>query len=464
MKTLNNIILPIGLLLMMITSCDKTNSTDEPAFNTAKLPVDLEATEIQDFQASVNVALSELGTVVYSFRTAAQDAPENSRELFDNGTRLDFDEASTQPLTFPGLESNTSYVLYASSVNSSQALNPAVFSLGLTTTDSADPAFLPASSAPAHQTGEIDPFTDEIILTFSETVFYQGGDVTLTGFFTGVTIVLGPDEFVSDGSTEVVFSNDVVFPEDDFMVTTFPEGVFTDNADKPVAALTGFDYIFRTRFYTLAENVQLFLSGEYNFEITDNAGAVPVVPDGSYTVVADGTEITVINGVARGVGVATNEHSLTVAEDTDGDGIGFLVMNNNPQQSIYSLGATQLFWMPSFFLNLGEFIAGPPNVVGFYDFGTGEFLYHLDFSDEFGIEDPANPGFFNPNYLGDYIYEFSPSSDDFTDGVAGVANMEGRTRLMNHPLVQQWLQAIQEHSNDYAPVIQSSSGELEIRN
>ncbi|MDB4304164.1 hypothetical protein N9934_05190, partial [Desulfosarcina sp.] len=429
MKNLYKILATVLVASFLFTCSDDDSVNYTPkvyaetptlAFTTSN---DLAADGVTVLESSfrLNFAPSGNGVAYYAVFPSGSPAPDaealirkSASALQKDGVSLSGNEIAIE-VVGSGVEPGYSYDSYAV-MTSIDGIAGSVQKATYTTPDETPPMFLGGSSVPAHLDGTggdgVTPFLTEVTLNFSESVFYQGGDVTFTGFFDGVQVVFTADDLdaSTDGSNNITFTTDAVWGINDFMIGTWAAGTFKDNVGLEVDELGGFSYYWLTRTLTLEENIELNLSGAYDYTIDDNSGTVPVVEDGKYVVTQDGDEITVLNGIATAVGVTTNEHVFRVGNDDDGDGFGFLFAAENPQASIYTAGGTQLYWHPYF----NYIFTG---VAGEYNFNTGEFYYWMDFADELG----ANGGF----YLGFFAYNFTP---DLTSRAApGIISKSGKT-------------------------------------
>jgi len=417
----------LALIVGLITSCaenfDNINYTAKDYVAASSLDLstsndlDVDGVTVLESSFRVNFSSTADGVAYYAIYPAGSGSPDveglirESASSFGSGSvNLTGGTASTEVIS-TGVNPGYGYDVYAVMTSVDGIAGPMKMA-SFTTPDTTAPMFLPSDSSPsACPCAETtSPFLTSVTLKFSEPVFYQGGDITFVGYFDGAVVVLGAANFVAstDGTTDLTFTTSDMWGVDDFMIGSFNAGTFADNVGLEVDALGGFDYYFLTRPLTLVENIQLNLSGSYDFTITNYSVGVPLTPDGQYTVTQDGDEITVLNGIATAVG-ASNEHVLRVENDDDGDGIGFLFLVENPQPSIYSTGGIPLYWHPYFnYLFTG--------VAGEYNFNTGEFYYWLDFADELG---------FNSLYLGYFDYYFTPSAADRASTGRSSSRFEG---------------------------------------
>lgn len=421
-KNISVLVFIVGLMVSCAENFDDINYTPKEYAATSSLDLsastdfDVDGITVLESSFRVNFTSSADGKAYYAVYPGGTGSPDvesiirqNASSFGSGAANLTGGATSTEVIS-TGVNPGYSYDVYAVMTSVDGVAGPMKMA-SFTTPDSTNPLFLPDGSSPGLFEAGISPFLTSITLSFSEPVFYQGGDITFDGYFEGSQVVLGAANFVAstDGSTDLTFTTSDMWGVDDFMIGSFAAGTFVDNVGLEVAELGGFDYYFSTRPFTLEENIGLYLSGAYDYTITDNSGTVPVVPDGQYTVTQDGDKITVLNGIATAVAGPINEHVLRVENNDDGDGIGYLFLEPNPQPSIYNAGGTPLYWHPYFnYLFTG--------VAGEYNFNTGEFYYWLDFADELG---------YNSFYLGWFEYNFTPSDTDRVASDRSSSRFEG---------------------------------------
>ena len=434
---MNNLYKFFGIIIvtLFIYSCDHTEDvnytpktySDAPSLDlTISNDLALDGVTVLESSFRINLTPALDGVAYYAVFAAGSAAPDAEVLIRKTASALQKDDvsltgqAASIEIVSSGINPGYSYDIYVV-MTSVDGVAGSVQKASFTTPDDTDPVFLVNSSSPFHEENDISPFLTSVTFNFSEQVFYQGNDITFAGFFDGVVVVLTAAGFDSstNGTNNLTFTTSEMWGVNDFMIGSFDSGTFTDNVGHEVAALGGFTYYFLTRTLTLIENIELNSTGLYDYVINNGLFVgVPVAPDGQYNVINDGDEITVLNGVAQGVGVTTNEHVLRFENNDDGDGIGFLFNVNDPQPSIYTFGGTRLYWHSYFnFLFTG--------VAGVYDFNTGEFFYRMDFADELGFNGPI--------YLGDLEYIFTPN----TSGRS--SSRQQGDGIMNHPKVKKLL-------------------------
>jgi len=408
-KNIGALALIVGLLASCAENFQDIDYTPKDYANSPSLDLststdlDVDGVTVLENSFRANFSAAGDGVAYYAVYPGGTGSPDiegiirqNASSFGSGSVNLTSGTTSTEIIS-NGVYPGYSYDVYAVMTSVDGIAGPMRMS-SFTTPDTTAPLFLPDDSSPGLFAAGISPFLTSVTLSFSEPVFYQGGDITFDGFFEGAQVVLGSGNFVAstDGSTSLTFTTTDMWGVDDFMIGSFDAGTFVDNVGLEVEALGGFDYYFSTRTLTLEENIELYLSGPYDYTIDDFSGTVPVVPDGQYNVVQNDNTITVLNGIATAVAGPINEHVLRLENDDDGDGFGFLFLEPNPQASIYNAGGTPLYWHPYFnYLFTG--------VAGEYNFNTGEFYYLLDFADELG---------YNSFYLGYFAYNFTPADTD----------------------------------------------------
>jgi hypothetical protein len=155
------------------------------------------------------------------------------------------------------------YSIY-SVMTSVDGIASSVIKTDVTTPDTADPVFLGDASSPSFQAAGISPFAP-VTFTFSEPVFYQGGDITFTGYASGRTIIVNDDSALSMSGASLTVDTHGTFEQDSFIIVTWADGTFKDNSGKSVAGLSGFGHYFKTRLFTAPEAAALMV-GTYNYE------------------------------------------------------------------------------------------------------------------------------------------------------------------------------------------------------
>ncbi|SDX10974.1 hypothetical protein SAMN05444411_103115 [Lutibacter oricola] len=288
MKNLLKYILLPSLLLVFMTACNTgeeidVNYTPKVYANASSLEVTI--TDATDNAFNVNFTAAEEGVVYYALQLSDDSAPDAESIIRrDSGSMLNEKADLTEAVTFTREVTEAIYGAYDYTVyavmTSVDGVPGNVVMANVVTPDTMDPEFLRDASSPAFETGDNNPFGD-VSLMFSEPVFYQGGDITFTGYFTGRTIVVNDPAALTMGALSQTITEHGTFAQDDFMIVSWDEGTFKDNSGKSVAALTGFNYYFKTRLFTLAEQAYL-MQGNYNYE-TVFWGALEGFYNGLYT-------------------------------------------------------------------------------------------------------------------------------------------------------------------------------------
>ncbi len=407
LKNIGVLALIVGLIASCAENFDDIDYTPKNYAAASSLDLstsndlDVDGVTVLESSFRVNFSSAADGVAYYAIYPAGSGSPdvegiirENASNFGSGSAALIGGTASTEVIS-TNVNPGYSYDVYAVMTSVDGIAGPMKMA-SFTTPDSTTPMFLPDSSDPSLFAGGLSPFLTSVTFNFSEPVFYQGGDITFDGFFEGSQVVLGAANFVAstDGSTDLTFTTSDMWGVDDFMICSWDAGNFVDNVGLEVAALGGFDYYFSTRPLTFEENIELNLTGTYDYTIGDFSGTIPMVYDGQYTVTNDGDKLKVLNAASDYYDI-DNDFILRLENDDDGDGIGILFLEPNPTQSIYNSG--DLYWHPYF----DFFYAG---YAGEYNFNTGEFYYWMDFADELGWDG----GF----YLGYFAYNFTPSVAD----------------------------------------------------
>ena len=427
---MKNILKNIGVLALivgLIASCaenfqdidytPKNNAAASSLDLSTSNDLDVDGVTVLESSFRVNFSSAADGVAYYAIYPGGSGSPDvegiirqNASNFGSGSAALTGGTTSTEVIG-TGVNPGYSYDVYAVMTSVGGVAGPMKMA-SFTTPDTTAPVFVPNESSPFGPcpcADLVSPFLTSVTLNFSEPVFYQGGDVTFEGFFDGVQVVVGAANFVAstDGSTDLTFTTSDMWGVNDFMIGTFDAGNFIDNVGLEADALGGFDYYFLTRPLTFAENIELNLTGNYDYAIDDFSGTIPMVYDGQYVVTNDGDEIKVLNAASDFYGI-DNDFVFRVQNDDDGDGMGFLFLVDNPTQSIYNSGT--LYWHPYF----GDIFTG---VAGEYNFNTGEFYYWMDFADELGWQG----GF----YLGYFAYNFTPSVADRASTDRSSSRFEG---------------------------------------
>ena len=443
-RILKNISL-LALIVGIVFSCsDDDNNYDVKVLaNSSSLTLsattDFDVDGVTPVESSFRVNFTAAGDGLAYYAVFPGGTGSPSIETLIRQTASSFGEGkvsltagTTETIVFSdGVRPGYSYDVHAvmTSVDGKASLGMRMASF--TTPDTTVPLFLPETSIPGHETGEYTPFGLNLTLNFSEDVFYQGGDITLTGFFDGAVVVLNEENLASQagvtyGSSNVFFSTNELLGIDDFMLVSFDAGTFADNVGLEVAAVGGFDYYFKIRDYTFEEEIESNLTGLYDWTLVQNI-FLPGFPEaGQYEVTSNGDEITVINALAWALG-EDNEHVLRVENDDDGDGVGYLFATEIAQESSPGFWGQffdfSLYWQPYF----NDTVTAQ---AGFYDFNTGEIIYLFDLTDELGWQE----GF----YLGSFEYTMLPAASRSSSRNEG----EG---LRNHPVVKKYFEDMEAY-------------------
>jgi hypothetical protein len=264
----------IGILAFatLLSSCDTTNEsnyTPEAYDAPASLTLTENATATTDNSFEVVYASSSLGKGYYAVVASGTTAPTSSQ--VHSGTGFiksgNFNVDVTTPTTIT-VDSDVygaySYDVYGIHKSSDSFISETVTKLTVVTPDTAAPVFNGDTSSPSFQSGGISPFAP-VTFNFSEPVFYQGGDITFTGFSSGRIITVNAADALTINGPNVTVNTHGTFEQDDFIIVTWAEGTFKDNSGKNVAGLSGFAHYFKTRLFTAPEAAALMV-GTYNYE------------------------------------------------------------------------------------------------------------------------------------------------------------------------------------------------------
>jgi hypothetical protein len=262
----------IGVLAFatLLSSCDTTNESgympEDYAFPTTFTLVEDNATTENSFV--VSYAASSVGTGYYVSVLSGTAAPTPTQVHAGSGFlqsgSFDVDGTSTTAITLDtDVYGGYDYDVYAIHKSGDNFISETVTKLTVTTPDTADPVFLGDDSNPAFDALGISPFAP-VTFTFTEPVFYQGGDITFTAFTSGRTVTVNDASSISMNGTSITVDTHGTFEQGNFIIVSWADGTFKDNAGKSVAALDGFNHYFTTRFFTGPESAALMV-GTYNY-------------------------------------------------------------------------------------------------------------------------------------------------------------------------------------------------------
>ncbi len=379
-------------LITVFIACDQeeeVNYTPKVYAPTPALTVD--TSNATDTSFDVNFTAQADGTVYFAIQRSNETAPnaesiirENSGSLVNKNAKLTAGNAWSYSMT-KNVYGAYEYSIY-SVMTSVDGIASDVMKTDVTTPDTIAPTFDRDNTTPAHnvQPGTNSPF-GTIDLAFSEPVFYQGGDVTFTGFFSGRTVTVSGASMFKTSGTTVSISDHGTFAPDDAILVTWGADTFKDNSGKSVAPLTGFGYYFWTRVFTIAEKAKLSpgmynystvfyggLNGFYAGQVAANPGVF--LPDnGTFEITADPTNALTLRGInlfsgfiALG-GVNESETLPIVYSATEADELD--VMPNSP--SIITVGGAATHWAHY----SGSIFGIPFNSPGSYDFDAGTITH-----------------------------------------------------------------------------------------
>lgn len=272
----------IGILAFatLLSSCDTTNEsnyTPEAYDAPASLTLTENATATTDNSFEVVYASSSLGKGYYAVVVSGTTAPTSSQ--VHSGTGFiksgNFNVDVTTPTTI-NVDSDVygaySYDVYGIHKSSDNFISETVTKLTVVTPDTAAPVFNGDTSSPSFQSAGISPFAP-VTFNFSEPVFYQGGDITFTGFSSGRIITVNTADALTINGPNVTVNTHGTFEQDDFIIVTWAEGTFKDNSGKSVADLSGFAHYFKTRLFTAPEAAALMV-GTYNYAAVFYGGSL----------------------------------------------------------------------------------------------------------------------------------------------------------------------------------------------
>ncbi len=403
----------IGVFFMLIAltfSCDDNDINYTPKEYAQPSNLTIGTTNIVDTSFEVNFTADQDGVVYYAIQLSSDPAPDaeavirmNSSSLIND--KFDLSSNTTQTTNVSdGVYGGYEYTVYAV-MTSVDGIASSVKTEVFQTSDTSDPVFSPDNSVPVHGFGYYDPTVTNIFLNFSEPVFYNAGDITLTGTRSGEVIIINSG-FSQVQNVFIGFSPGILV-EDELYVVSFDADTFRDNSGKPVAELAFGAYLWATDHYsTEFELSQLFgglTSRDFDYTIIDNVGfaglGLPIPLAGTYTVNLDGDKSEFFNAVDQTYGDDSYafkvRYEAVTGNDLDGpDPFGYIYLEPNPQQSLFTSGGLDLFWNAWYDFDTSD-------LTGFYDTSDGKIDIDVDFGDY--------NGFNGSNYFGDLFYDYTPT-------------------------------------------------------
>ncbi|MCG1035712.1 Ig-like domain-containing protein [Polaribacter sargassicola] len=260
-------------LAIVLVSCEKDEVNYTPKEYAPAPGLSVSTSNLTDNSFDVDYTSDEDGVLYYAIQLASDAAPDaesiirrTASSIVNN--KADLTSGSTWSYTMDSdIYGAYDYSIY-SVMTSVDGIATSVIKTDVTTPDTTNPSFLRDSSTPAFASADISPFTP-LTLQFDEPVFYQGGNITFSayddGSGTGRTVLVSSNtSTITSSGTTITIDTHGTFQQDDFIIVTWDEGTFTDKSGKSVAALTGFDYYFSTRAYTLAETAYL-MQGTWDY-------------------------------------------------------------------------------------------------------------------------------------------------------------------------------------------------------
>ncbi|WP_405606823.1 hypothetical protein [Polaribacter sp. Asnod1-A03] len=264
------------MLATMLYSCDTTeDSVYEPVtyVSPSTFTIVEEASLATDNSFVVTYSPTAVGKGYYAVVPTGTAAPTSTEVHSGSGFQQagSFDVDGSTPIDInidSDIFGDYTYDVYAIHKSEDNFISETVTKLSVTTPDTANPSFLRDSSSPAFASGDISPFTP-LTLQFDEPVFYQGGNLTFSAYDNGsglgrTVVVNAGTSTISTSGTTITIDTHGTFQQSDFIIVTWDEGTFTDKSGKSVAALTGFDYYFSTRAFSLAETAYL-MQGTWDY-------------------------------------------------------------------------------------------------------------------------------------------------------------------------------------------------------
>ena len=275
----------IGVLAFatLLSSCDTTNETGYmPESYIAPTAFTLTETATAETSFDVSYTSSSLGKGYYVTVPSGTAAPTPTQVHAGSGFiqsgNFDVDGITATNITIDtDIYGGYDYDVYAIHQSADNFISETVTKLTVTTPDTENPVFLGEDSDPSFQAGGISPFAP-VTFTFSEPVFYQGGDIIFTGYSSGRIVTVNDPSALSMSGTSITVNTHGTLEQDNFIIVTWADGTFKDNSGKSVAALGGFSHYFSTRLFTAPESAALMV-GTYNYEAVFYGGFL----EGFYT-------------------------------------------------------------------------------------------------------------------------------------------------------------------------------------
>jgi hypothetical protein len=254
----------IGILAFatLLSSCDTTNESGYlPADYAFPTTFTLTEDTATDNSFIVSYASSSAGKGYYVSVQSGTAAPTSTQVHsgigFLQSGSFDVDGTTTTDITLDtDIYGGYDYDVYAIHKSGDNFISETATKLTVTTPDTANPVFLRENSNPSFTAAGINPFAP-VTFTFTEPVFYQGGDITFTAFGSGRTIIVNDPSALSMSGTSISVDTHGTFEQDDFIIVTWADGTFNDNSGKSVAALGGFSHYFSTRLFNVPESAFL---------------------------------------------------------------------------------------------------------------------------------------------------------------------------------------------------------------
>ena len=376
----------IGILAFatLLSSCDTTNESGYvPADYAFPTTFTLSEDTATDNSFVVSYTSSSVGKGYYVSVPSGTAAPTSTQVHAGSGFlqsgNFAVDGSTATAITLDtDIYGGYDYDVYAIHKSGDNFISETVTKLTVTTPDTEDPVFLGEDSDPSFTAAGISPFAP-VNFTFSEPVFYQGGDITFTAFGSGRTITVNDPSALSKSGTSITVDTHGTFEQDDFIIVTWADGTFKDNSGKSVAALGGFSHYFSTRLFNVPESAFL-MQGTWEYRTVFygalggfySANASLFLPDtGTFELKLDpsdpeGLTLLGINIFAplADVGFPTEPAFMKIKIGPNGE----LAVLDAPQTSGINGGGVFEWTHWSFF--------GTP-YPGFYDVSAGEIIHWL---------------------------------------------------------------------------------------
>lgn len=262
---------------LLVFSCNQKDDgssyyTPETYVFNNDFEVAINSSSLTDTSAEVIYTPTAEGTGYIAVTRADQPAPTSTQIhngkfgdiLVSNYEKFDIKDTTPINITVDSLiYGDYNYNVYAINKTVDGFISEEPKLISFLTPDTQDPTFLKETSSPVHENDSADPIA-EVVLDFSEPVFYQGGDITFTGTNSGRVITVNDEQAITSNGKTIVIKPHGTFPQNDQVKVSWAADTFKDKSGKSVAALAD-TYTFITRAFTIQE-IAFLMQGTYNYQ------------------------------------------------------------------------------------------------------------------------------------------------------------------------------------------------------